>query len=272
MELSLDGSIAFIAGYIKTTPSAIMQGDVFALTITLILFFIAVVVINQLTGLLVRFLKKAIILIIVTFAFWQFILMFTARVSADGLTADNLIFGAVGFVIGFVAFSTALYVAFRSFRNARRAPFAPATEEPEESSPAAGQGGALSSMRETLSINTLKNDKSLGTVLAYLVIAQFGVYSSVTLPAPSLEVGLAFFALFIIAGLFFIHYTYNNYRTGLLHLVSAIIVGMVVAIVLGHFWGNIPLDQLISLEFFQSSALVALVTGLAISLFMGGRG
>jgi len=289
MELSPEGIIAYITGYIETMPSAIMQGDIFALTITLIVFFIAVVVINQLTGLLIRFLKKAILFIIVTLAFWQFILMFSAKVNAEGLTTDTLIFGAAGFVIGIVAFSTAFYVALRSFKIARKKPVGgPATEEPVEEIPAvaagvtagpaqdsvpeAGPGGTLSAMKETLSINNLKSDKSLGTVLAYLVIAQFGVYSSVTLPAPSLQVGLAFFGLFVIAGLFFIHYTYNNYRTGIRHLVGAIVVGTIVAVILGHFWGNIPLDQLLSPAFFQSSALVALVTGLALSLFMGGKG
>ena len=288
MELSPDGIISYVTGYIDTLPSAIMQGDVFALTITLIAFFIAVVIINQLTGLLVRFLKKAILFIIVTLAFWQFILMFSARVSAEGLTTDNLFFGAAGFVTGFVAISTALYVAFHSFINARKELVISTPEEPSDAAlsatpvvttspehvsiPETDRGGTISAMRETLSVSNLKNDKNLGTVLAYLIIAQFGVYSSVTLPAPSFQVGLAFFALFLIAGLFFIHFTYNNYHTGIRHLISAILVGAVVAIVLGHFWGNIPLDQLLSPAFFQSSALVALVTGLALSLFMGGKG
>ena len=130
----------------------------------------------------------------------------------------------------------------------------------------------MSAMRESLSVSNLKSDKSLGAVLAYLVVAQFGVFSSKTMPAPSFQVGVAFFVLFIIAGLFFIHFTYHNYLTGLRHLVMAVIVGTIIAMVLGYFWGNIPLDQLISPAFFQTDALVALVTGLALSLFMGGKG
>ena len=93
-----------------------------------------------------------------------------------------------------------------------------------------------------------------------------------TIPAPSFEVGVAFFAIFIIAGLFFIHFTYHNYLTGLRHLFLAVLVGAIIAIVLGYFWGNLPLNELLSPAFFQSSALVALVTGLALSLFMGGKG
>jgi hypothetical protein len=60
-------------------------------------------------------------------------------------------------------------------------------------------------MKDSLSVSTLKSDKSLGAVLAYLVIAQFGVFSSKTMPAPSFQVGIAFFTLFLLAGLIFIH-------------------------------------------------------------------
>jgi hypothetical protein len=302
MELSPEGIIPFATGYIASIPSAILQGDIFALTITLIAFFIAVVIINRLTGLLIIVLKKIILLIIVTLAFWQFITLFYARVTTEGLTDDIIIFGAVGFVIGFIAISISLYVAIRSFYDARTSlprpesgvqartgdpqtfadissrsggmPFIHPTVPTPDATLAgeSGNGSIISNMKETLSISSLKNDRSLGAVLAYLVIAQFGVYSSMTIPAPSFQVGVAFFAIFIIAGLFFIHFTYNNYLTGLRHLIMAILVGTTIAIILGHFWADIPLDQLLSPLFFQSDALVALVTGLALSLFMGGKG
>lgn len=322
MEFSPQGIIAYASGYIQTMPAEIMQGDVFALTFTLIAFFIAVVIINKLTGLLIVFLKKIILFIIVTLAFWQFVTMFYFRVTTEGLTNDTIIFGAVGFIVGFIAISISLYVALQSFYEARAEPVAPVpgeaevpggaeaaraapgtyaelkpsepvpipATEPLEAPPAVSAatqipvtappapvpesagGGKISAMRETLSVSNLKSDKSLGAVLAYLVVAQFGVFSSKTMPAPSFQVGVAFFVLFIIAGLFFIHFTYNNYLTGLRHLGMAIIIGTIIAMVLGYFWGNIPLDQLFSLAFFQTDALVALVTGLALSLFMGGKG
>lgn len=122
MELSTEGIIPFTTGYIASIPSAILQGDVFALTITLIAFFIAVVVINRLTGLLIIVLKKIILLVIVTLAFWQFITLFFARLSAEGLTDNTIIFGAAGFIIGFIAISISLYVAVRSFNDARTSP------------------------------------------------------------------------------------------------------------------------------------------------------
>jgi hypothetical protein len=308
MELSPEGIVAYVTSLIDTMPSAIMQGDVFALTITLILFFIAVVIINQLTGLLIRFLKKAILVIIVTLAFWQFIIMFYGKVTTEGFTEDTIIFGAIGFILGFVAISIALFVALRSYYEAQQGPVpsgsyishdagggqsapslmsgAPesplhsqggltalsATPAPEPAPPDTRMGATLTAMKNSLSVSNLKSDKSLGAVLAYLIIAQFGVFSSKTMPAPSFQVGIAFFVIFLIAGLVFIHFTYNNYLTGLRHLIMAILIGTIIAVVLGHFWGNIPFDQLLSLSFFQSDALVALVTGLALSLFMGGKG
>jgi hypothetical protein len=245
--------------------------------------------------------------------------MFYFRVTTEGLTDDTIIFGAVGFIVGFIAISISLYVALQSLIEARAEHEAPVPEVPEGAEtaevapgtptepapsgsvpvpatetpgatpkvldmpeipvtvppvpvPEADGGGKISAMKKSLSVSNLKSDKSLGAVLAYLVVAQFGVFSSKTMPAPSFQVGIAFFVLFIIAGLFFIHFTYHNYLTGLRHLGMAIIIGTIIAMVLGYFWGNIPLDQLLSPAFFQTDALVALVTGLALSLFMGGKG
>ena len=308
MEISPEGIVSYVTGLIDTMPAAIIQGDVFALTITLIVFFILVVIINQLTGLIIRFLKKVILFLIVALAFWQFILMFSARVSSEGLTSDTLIFGAAGFIIGFIAMIISLFVALRSYNESQQESKSPVFFTADEAgssqsapslmsdtpeSPLQSQGGlstisaspspelarrensmsaTLSAMKDSLSVSNLKSDRSLGAVLAYLVIAQFGVFSSKTMPAPSFQVGIAFFTLFLLAGLVFIHFTYHNYLTGLRHLIMAILIGTIIALVLGYFWGNIPLDTLISPAFFQTDALVALVTGLALSLFMGGKG
>jgi hypothetical protein len=323
MELSPEGIVGYIIEYTKSLPSAIMQGDIFALTIGLIAFFIAVVIINQLTALLVRFLKRAILLIIVTLAFIQFFLTLSSRVAAEGWTMDSIVFGAIGTAVGIVAIITALMVALGEYHSARKKPVHPngngkalhgtpryetpyeAHPEPtavareefhhavapphgdeffEEYHPAqvtapAGQqpvalqpDSAFAVVKEGLSFDNIKQDRSLGTVIAYLIVAQFGVFSSASIPAPSFQVGLAFFILFILAGLIFIHFTYNNYVTGLRHLFIGLVVGGIVALLLGYFWGNIPLSVLLSPAFFQTNALVALVTGLALSLFIGGKG
>ena len=66
--------------------------------------------------------------------------------------------------------------------------------------------------------------------------------------------------------------TYNDYITGLKHFGLAFILGFGLSIVLGYFWGAIPLSVLLSKEYFATDALVALITGLSLSLFMSGKG
>jgi len=116
------------------------------------------------------------------------------------------------------------------------------------------------------------HDRSLLAVLSYMVVAEFGVISGITVSAPNETVGLVFFALFIVAALIFIKSTYHNYVTGIKHLVVALAVGLILSMVLSHVWLSLPLEELLAITYFKTNALVALVTGLAVSLFMGSKG
>ncbi len=115
-------------------------------------------------------------------------------------------------------------------------------------------------------------DRSLLAVLSYMVVAEFGVISGVTISAPNEQVGLLFFAMFLIAALLFIKSTYHNYLTGLKHLFAALLIGATLSVILSNVWLNVPVEQLLSMAYFKTNALVALVTGLAVSLFMGSKG
>ncbi len=116
------------------------------------------------------------------------------------------------------------------------------------------------------------SDRSLLAVLSYMVVAEFGVISGITISAPNPSVGLVFFAVFLVAALLFIKNTYHNYLTGLKHLIVALAVGGALSIALSHIWLGVPLSTLFSMQYFATNALVALVTGLAVSLFMGSKG
>ncbi len=116
------------------------------------------------------------------------------------------------------------------------------------------------------------HDRSLLAVLSYMVVAEFGVISGVTISAPNEQVGLVFFGLFLVAAMIFIKSTYHNYITGVKHLVVALAVGTALSMVLSHVWLSVPPEELLSLAYFKTNALVALVTGLAVSLFMGSKG
>jgi hypothetical protein len=115
-------------------------------------------------------------------------------------------------------------------------------------------------------------DRSLLAVLSYIIVAEFGVFSSVTIAAPNSTVGFGFFVAFMLAAFIFIRATYYSYAVGLGHLAVGAIFGIVLSIGLGHLWVGTPLELLLSLEYFATNSLVAFITGLAVSLFMGSKG
>jgi hypothetical protein len=297
------GPLENIVQYFLSLPDQVLQGNVTAILIFFILLYIAIWVIQKLTTVLVKVLKKVFLLIVVGLAFYQFLIVLLEKVRLEGWTADTLVFGIAGFIIGFAAFAIALYVALHSIRAFHRgeelsgeapgeevattvAPQPligmeqpavreepatvkthPQTMVPEEKT---GQKESLGAkFRDEISLSALKSDKRIGAVVAYIIIAEFGVFSSKTTHAPNIETGLIFFGGFMLASLIFIRLTYRDYYRGLRHLGAAVLIGGILSLILGYFWGGIPLDQLFSLNYFATDALVALITGIALSLFMG---
>jgi hypothetical protein len=110
-------NITPLVQYVSTLPDEVMKFNVFAIVIFLILLYIAVYVIQKLTTLLVFVLKKVFLFIIVTLAFYQFVLVFVIKLESDGLVPDTILFGIAGGIIGFFAFVVSLYVAFHSIRK-----------------------------------------------------------------------------------------------------------------------------------------------------------
>lgn len=302
--------------YVSTLPDEVMKFNVFAIVIFLILLYIAIYLIQKLTTLLVFVLKKVFLFLIVTLAFYQFVIVFVAKLETDGLIPDTILFGIAGTVIGFFAFIVALYVALHSIRKIEKpvnilkqtgppegqdVDSAGQPVKPEESEPVSGGAplpepdkstdiphepsavvetrekiregpGEKKTLREELSLGAIRDDKRIGIVIAYIVIAEFGVFSSKTIAAPTIQAGLLFFVGFMLASIVFVRLTYRDYWKGLRHLGAALVIGGILSLVLGFFWGNIPLDHLLSIQYFATDSLVALVTGLALSLFMGGGG
>jgi len=281
------------AEYLFGLPDEVLRGHVFAIVIFLILLYIAIDIIQKFTTLLVFVLKKVFLLIIVSLAFYVFVRVFALKIAIEGITADTVIFGAAGAVIGILAIFIALYVALHSIIRLQREPEAgaepplsaeervPAPPPPLDGAPelwekelapaekATSKPSLSTTVKEKLSLESLKSDKHIGAVIAYIIIAEFGVFSSKTNAAPTLEAGLIFLIIFLLASVVFIRMTYHDYWRGLRHLAAALVIGGVLSIILGYFWGGIPLDQLLSLSYFATDALVALITGLALSLFMG---
>lgn len=259
--------------YAQSIPSHFMSADVFAISLVLISAYIIVLIINKLTGLIIFFLKKVILLTIITVAFHQFLTDLVERVLSEGISNDVVIFGAGGFIAGFVAIAFSLYAAFASMHKIKNDKVVEDKDVKEQAfSTEVKNQNPVEEVMKMLSMEKLKNDKSIGAVLTYLIIAEFGVFSSKTISAPNAEVGMWFFIVFMVAALIFIHQSYKNYIRGISHLIISLIVGGSLSILLGHFWGDIPMETLLSLEFFKTDSLVALVTGLSVSLFMSSKG
>jgi energy-coupling factor transporter transmembrane protein EcfT len=279
--------------YLYGLPDEVLKGNVFAIAVFFILLYIAIFIVQKFTTLLVFALKKVFLLIIVALAFIAFLQAFSLKIATEGMTADTIVFGIGGVAIGLMALFIALYVALHSIRSMRKEPGAeagtiPSATEREPAPPPPAEVPAVTREKETappegpapkpsltakvkdeISLATLKSDKRIGAVIAYVVIAEFGVFSSKTIAAPNIGAGLMFFIAFLLASIVFIRLTYRDYWRGIRHLGAALIFGIVLSITLGYFWGGIPLEQLLSLSYFTTDALVALITGLALSLFMG---
>lgn len=283
----------YLITYLSSLPREALKGDVFAISLSLIILYLLIFFIQKISTLLFIVLKKIILLVIVSLAYYEFLRTFIDRICAEGITFDTIFFGILGSLIGIFAFIVAVHVAFHSIKKINKpvedqvqqehvsneagiisAPIPEnhltkslPEEQPRESPGIKDRIYQQFSLQGTL--QGITSDKRIGAVIAYIIIAEFGVFSSKTISAPSVQTGLVFFIAFLIASLIFIKFTYQDYYRGLRHLTAALLAGAILSIILGAFWGNIPIEQLLSLQYFTTDALVALVTALALSLFMG---
>ena len=121
-------------------------------------------------------------------------------------------------------------------------------------------------------INSFKEEKSILKVFGLILITEIGIFSSKTFAAPNYMVGIGFFCVFVVGAFILIKGVYVNYKQGLMHLGVALVLAWCVAMVFGFFWQQIPLETLFSIHFFETDALVGVVTGVAVSILMGGKG
>ncbi|MFN6992413.1 MAG: hypothetical protein ACK4MM_06825 [Fervidobacterium sp.] len=262
----------FIVNYFYSLPSLITQGDVAAITISFILFFTGLVVINKITSVLLSLIKKIIFFLITGIAVYYFFKSFLIRTSMTGLTMDNIIFGLAGSLIGLIGLGLSFYWLSKSFREdvlKNKTKLTKLTDlKAKEDIVEKNEKHILFS---DASFNLLKQEKSILSIIIYLTIAEFGVFSSPTIAPPNPQIGFIFFLIFLTASIIFIKKIYSDFKLGLTHFSIAIFFGFILSIILGYFWGNFPLSELLSLRYFASHSVVALITGIAVSLFMSSR-
>lgn len=266
-------------GYLTSLPESAFSGDVSSIIILLILSFILLIIVNQLSGIFIAVLKKTILFVIVALVAYDFIPKYL-----DFLQREGYSFSAVAVGVGsLVICAGALYIASRGlFRTAKKhvSDLKFRLEhygkshlgEPEQKIQNPEFESHTTNLKETFSKHAIQSDKSLLTVILYCIVAEFGVFSSRTITAPSVKVGLTFFAIFVIALIIFIKTYYADYKVALTYLSVTFVVGILLAIVLGHFWLNYPISELISVNFFKTDSLVAVITGISVSMFAGSKG
>ncbi|MBN1431230.1 MAG: hypothetical protein JW931_00480 [Methanomicrobiaceae archaeon] len=269
-------------------PVKMQSGDLFAIMVALILLYCVVIILKKFTRIVAPGAKKIFILIIIVIAAYIFLKDFLLRLVTEGLTPDNMIFGFIGLLCGILAVGIALEKAIKSYKKGKedrstkedsgadpevryRAQPPQYIEKPVYPTPPAPRPEEAE-QQSIIPFLNIHKDNSVGMVIIYLIIAEFGIFSSKTIAAASAETGFYFFVIFMAAAFIFIKLTYHSYLRGLRHFALVTFLGFGLSIILGHFWGGIPIEDLLSMQYFGSDALVALITGISLSLFMSNKG
>lgn len=245
-------------------------------TAIVILAGVAILILGVVFGVsafLFGFIKRFFLVIVIGLSVFFFLSTYGQRLASEGLTGQLIILGVIG-IAGAIA---ALVIAFGAFASHAKKIGQEKKEEPplppdyaptqlqqrSAYTPEAFSPGSL--------FSSLSNDRSLLAVFSYVIIAQFGVFSSRTISAPNPETGIVFAAIFFVGAFIFIKTTYHDYQKGVKHLLAAAIFGILMSLMLGLFWAEIPMESLFSIAYFETDAMVAFITGIAISLLMGTR-
>jgi len=289
--------------YLQNTfiPS-VFAGDVFSIAILGIIAGILLLFFLKATLWLFSVTKRFFLAIIIFISLYFFAINFKDKIFAPEPDFVIIAIGVAGLLLGIVALAISFYSFNKHVKKPRTVKIGDEVIVGKEDALAGGveipedveaefRKEAIEAVKEeeeakkeilkeelkkTLSMGSLReqmqSDKSLLAVLSYVIIAEFGVFSGVTNAAPNIEVGMAFLGVFLLGAFIFIRSTYHTYAKGAYHLIVTAFFGFALSILLGHFWAGTPLETLFSLEYFKSISLVAMITGMAISLFMGSRG
>lgn len=280
----------FLAYFSNTFLPSILEGDPTSIAILGIAVLIFLAVFFKLSEVVYRFVKRFFLFIVVIFSLYFFVLNFGDKIFSEQPDLVIVAAGALGLLIGLIAFVISVFSIHKSYSQVSSSKESKVEMEEVnfDSKPSkkivtttapnvrpsqiqqpdflTQQFLAGKSFRESI-----QDDRSLLAVLSYSIIAQFGVFSGVTLSAPTVEVGMIFFAVFFVGAFIFIKTSYHSYSRGVMHLIFAFGFGVILSVLLGHFWATIPLEEMLSINYFTSPSLVALVTGIAVSLLLGSK-
>ena len=264
--------------YFGTLPQQVMQGNAVAIMISLLIFFVLILIINAISAFLLSFMKRTILFLIIILVIYDFFPRYIELVRLQGWQFSTIIIGITATAASIFGF----YIASRSFVMSAKSHFLKLADKVRQKQDVHGvvlekerkiEGyRQQENIKEMFSKEALHNEKSLLSVLVYLIVAQFGVFSSPTLSAPNVQVGIIFFSIFIVGIIIFMKSSYKNLQTSVTYFGVTFLVGLLLSFALGILWGKNTLPELLSANFFTSDSLVAMITGMGFSLFAGSKG
>ncbi len=264
--------------YFGTLPQQVMQGNAVAIMIALLIFFVLILILNAISKLLLSFMKRTVLFLIIILVIYDFFPRYMELVKLQGWQFSTIIIGITATTASIFGF----YIASRSFVMSAKTHFLKLADKLKhkqgtdtvvlEKERKIEEYRQQENIKEMFSKEALHNEKSLLSVLVYLIVAQFGVFSSPTLSAPNVQVGMIFFSIFIVGIIIFMKSSYKNLQTSVTYFSVTFLVALLLSFALGILWGKNTLPELLSANFFTSDSLVAMITGMGFSLFAGSKG
>jgi len=277
----------------------ILAGDILSITVAGVLAIIIIALVFKVTGVVFALVRRLFLFLIIAASMFFFVTNFGDKIFTEN--PDPLIvgIGIIGVLLGIIALGSSLYSIQSTTRHWRQGTYATAPEyaeeqyeeyeeqpayAPQEAQPQQAPHAAAyvpppqqqppqaqQNVAQYLT-SQFTSDKNLPVILTYVAVAEFGIFSAVTLPAPSVGVGMALFAIILVGAIFYIRANFADPKKGYTNLAISTVFAFIMAIILGVVWVGADPAELISLNFFKSSSLVAVVTGIGVSLIMGSKG
>jgi len=260
----------FMKLYVQSLPELVKSGDFTAITVSIILFLVGLIVINKITNAMMKIIESFLVLTIISYASYLFASVFMSKIEIEGLTLESVLV----LTIGILAIASGLIAGIKSIITHTSKYNLLKGNDFENKNNSVKNNNVKEKpieLDKLMKFNSFTSDESIGKRLAYLVISEFGVFSSKTISAPTPAVGISIFLIFLIGMLLYILSSHKDKTKELRYFIITLIVSFIVSIILAATWSLYSPSNIFSLNFFSSEALVAVITGTGISMYMGGK-
>lgn len=143
---------------------------------------------------------------------------------------------------------------------------------PTGGAPVQAHGHGLEDVLSKINVLGANKDQSLLTVMVLILVAQFGVFTSKTIAAPSAQVGMVIAGVFAAGAVVFVKTSYQNYWRGVTHFVFATVFAVGLSVLMLVYWQTEPdyswAQAMNPYIYFASDGLIAAITAVAFSTLL----